>query len=204
MIKITSEIVPPLDVNCYIITDEDSGNRLIVDVGNGFQKIMQLFGKDHNIVGALFTHGHFDHAVDGYKFGKQGIRTYMTEKDNEILSTSANLGRYCGVKTTPYSVDEFLEEKDYNIGGIMFKVIFTPGHTAGSCCFLVGDTLLSGDTLFYGSYGRCDFPTGNFEQIKKSIKDKLFTLPPETKVYPGHGEPTTIGEETRSNPINEY
>ena len=96
-----------------------------------------------------------------------------------------------------------MKEGDYEIGGIKFSVIFTPGHTAGSCCFLFGDVLISGDTLFYGGYGRTDFPTGSFDDIKKSINNKLFALPRSTKVYPGHGEPTTIGEEIRSNPVNE-
>lgn len=201
--KILTKIVPPLDVNCYTIIDETTDNRLIIDVGAGFDEIMKDNPQKEKIVGALFTHGHFDHAVDGYKFQNIGVKTYITETDNEILSNSKNLGKYCGVKTTPYVADVFLKEGDYEIGGIKFSVILTPGHTAGSCCFLFGDVLISGDTLFYGGYGRTDFPTGSFDDIKKSIKDKLFALPCGTKVYPGHGEPTTIGEEIRSNPVNE-
>ena len=204
MIKIITRIVPPLNVNCYEVIDENTDNRLIVDVGGGFKEVLSDIEDKSKIVGALFTHGHFDHALSGYQFAKTGVKTYITEKDNELLSSDGNLGRYFGVKTVPYVADEFLKEGDTEIGGIKFRTIYTPGHTAGSCCFFFGDTLLSGDTLFYGSFGRADFPTGSIEDLNKSIKEKLFTLPADTKVYPGHGEPTTIGEEIRHNPINEY
>lgn len=204
MIKIITRIVPPLDANCYEVIDESTDNRLIIDVGGGFDDVLESVGNKGKIVGALFTHGHFDHALDGYKFSDRGVKTYITEKDNELLSNSGNLGRYFGVKTVPYTADAFLKEGDTEIGGIKFRTIFTPGHTAGSCCFLFGNTLLSGDTLFYGSFGRTDFPTGNFNELKNSIKEKLFALPPDTKVYAGHGEPTTIGEEIKYNSINEY
>ena len=94
--KILTKIVPPLDVNCYTIIDETTDNRLIIDVGAGFDEIIKDNPQKEKIVGALFTHGHFDHAVDGYKFQNIGVKTYITETDNEILSNSKNLGQYCG------------------------------------------------------------------------------------------------------------
>ena len=202
---IIRNVVPPLNANCYIVADERTNNCLIVDVGGGYDEIMKTIKEcKFTPVGAIFTHGHYDHALDGYKLKNAGIPVYIMEKDEELLQGRGNLARYCGVKMTPFTADGYLTEGDCRVGDVKFKTIFTPGHTAGSCCFLFGDTLLSGDCLFKGNFGRCDFPSGSIEDMKNSVFVKLYSMPDETVVYPGHGEPTTIGEEKKGNPLNEY
>ena len=100
------------------------------------------------------------------------------------------------------SIKNFVNEGDvFKIGDIEIKAISTPGHTKGGTCYIVGDKLFSGDTLFKGSVGRCDLPEGNFNDIVKSVKEKLFTLPDDTEVFTGHGAKTTIGFEKKYNEI---
>lgn len=203
--NIIRQVVPPLNVNCYIVADEKTKNCILFDVGGGFDKVKELTDSlGYKIVGAAFTHGHYDHALDGQKVKDSGIPVYVTRKDEELLQGRGNLARYCGVKMQPFAATEYLAEGDYEIGEFKFKVLYTPGHTAGSCCFSFGDFLLCGDTLFKGNYGRCDFPSGSLDDMKKSVFDKLFTLPENTVLYPGHGEPTTVGDEIKDNPINDY
>lgn len=203
--KITKIIVPPLDVNCYIVEDENSHNCILFDVGGGYEEVINI-AKDRKLtpVAAIFTHGHFDHVLDGEKVKMSGIKVYMTEKDEKLFDGRGDLARYCGVKFTPFKPDFYLEEKDYNICGIKFSTIFTPGHTAGSCCFLFDNFILSGDTLFKGNFGRYDFPTGSLSELKGSIKNKIFNLSDNLIVYPGHGEHTVLGWEKEHNAINEY
>lgn len=203
--NIIRQIVPPLNVNCYILADEKTKNCIVIDAGGGYDVVKQTTDSlGYKIIGAAFTHGHYDHALDGHKFKENGVPVYITQKDEELLQGRGNLARYCGVKMQPFTSDGYLTEGDNEIGEFKFKVLFTPGHTAGSCCFLFGDTLFCGDTLFKGNYGRCDFPSGSMEDMKKSIFGKLFLLPVGTILYPGHGEPTTIGDEIKDNPINDY
>lgn len=197
-------VVPPLDANCYIIKADDNNNCIAVDVGGGYEKVKEIiYGRGYNLVAAVFTHGHFDHVLDGAKIKNDGVKIYMTEKDEKLFDGRGDLARYCGVKFTPFKADGYLEEKEYDLGGVKFSVKFTAGHTAGSCCLLFDGFLLSGDTLFKGTFGRYDFPSGSLEELKKSIVEELFVLPDDTVVYSGHGAPTTIGEEKENNEINE-
>ena len=115
------------------------------------------------------------------------------------MNVSEMAGRACTVKANEF----FADGQEMTIEGMTFRVILTPGHTAGSCCYYFEEDgiLVSGDTLFQESVGRTDFPTGSFSEIVRSIKEKLFVLPDEVKVYPGHGETTTVGYEKIHNPF---
>ncbi|MDO5311249.1 MAG: MBL fold metallo-hydrolase, partial [Clostridia bacterium] len=115
-----------------------------------------------------------------------------------------NICHYVGVEYEPIKPDKIFKDGDIlDFCGNSIRVIHTPGHTEDSVCLLCGNTLISGDTLFRRSIGRWDHPTGDMKQEMDSIKNKLMTLPDDTLVYPGHGAPTTIGEERRENPYVE-
>ena len=149
-------------------------------------------------------HGHFDHiwgANELRRLSGAPIYAYEEEKkvcENAAMNVSDQAGRPETVIPDHYVKDGELLE----FAGMRFRLIATPGHTAGSCCYYMEEEkiLLSGDTLFEGSVGRTDFPTGSMSSLVRSIKDKLLVLPEDVTVYPGHGEKTTIGDEKKYNP----
>ncbi len=192
-------IVGPVRTNCYIVYQEGSDKAVIIDPGDdAFEIEYRMNTLKVKPVAILLTHGHFDHigAVNTLK-EHFGIEVYAFRDEKEILTTDKNLGRMVGERITveadKYLTDGFVTE----IAGMHFKVIHTPGHTIGSCCYLMEEEkiLFSGDTLFYHSHGRTDFPTGSQSAIIRSIVDKLLVLDDDIIVYPGHEEDTTIGSE---------
>ena len=151
----------------------------------------------------MLTHCHFDHILGVKKIKEETNATiFISEQDKDGLKDS-RLSLASEVRQAQHSVEA--DELIYNNTLIPFydtdiKVISTPGHTKGSVCFLIKDKLFSGDTLFSGSIGRTDFPTGNYGEIKESLK-KLLKLNENIVVYPGHGEATTIKDEKNFNPF---
>ena len=192
--------------NCYFIYDDDTKEMLLVDPAGEADKLTRLI-TEHGLkpVAILLTHGHFDHigAVDEIRKAYE-IPVYCHEAEKQILENAAyNLSTWMGTGFT-VKPDKLLQDgEEIRLAGFSIKVIVTPGHTKGSCCyyFVEDGFLISGDTLFQESYGRTDFPTGSMSELARSIKEKLFVLPDETPVYSGHGEPTTIAHEKRYNPI---
>ena len=204
MIEYLVNSVPPLGANCYTVYDTESKNCLIIDLGGDFSKILdQTKRLGLNVKAVLLTHGHFDHVAGAKHCKETGIPVYISQEDSKMLSSMSNLSEYAGYGALSFNADCILKEGINEIGGIRFEVIKTPGHTAGSICLLFGNKLFSGDTLFALSYGRYDFPTGDFSQLKNSILNKLFTLDGEIEVLPGHEGRTTIKHERKYNPINE-
>lgn len=191
------------DSNSYVVYDDETKNCLIIDLGGDFCEVEKII-KQHNLnlKGILLTHAHYDHIAGAIGCVERGIDVYISTGDAQKLSNSDNLHRLFGEPPISVSYTATLSEGKTTIGGIEFEVIETPGHTSGSLCFLFGNLLFSGDTLFCGSFGRYDFPSGDFNLLKKSINEKLFTLSDDIKVLPGHEEPTTIEHEKISNPIN--
>ncbi len=199
-----------MGTNCYILYREDQKKAVIVDPGADGSNILNRCRELSVTAEAiLLTHGHFDHimAVNDITGEFPGAKIYAGEVEKEMLFNPAvNLSSSFG---GDYSVhaDELVKDGDIlRLAGISFQVLSTPGHTSGSVCYLVLEegVLLSGDTLFKESLGRTDLPTGNQSQIIKSITERLFTLPEDTLVYPGHGDPTTIGYEKTNNPVAFY
>jgi len=191
-------------INTYIIANE-TGRAVIVDPGFEVDKIFAKLEKHNLLVDAiLLTHGHFDHIchIDVLR-EKTGAEVWLHSEEVPVITcVEANGSKaYC---EEPYTVkaDKFFGEGTYKFGGIGIQIIHTPGHTAGSCCFLVKkvNTLITGDTLFNGGIGRSDFATGNNEQLIKSIKTKILTMPGDTIVLPGHGMKTNVGLEAETNP----
>ena len=190
--------------NCYFVYEEGSGKALVFDPADRGDYILEsLKDKGFTVDAILLTHGHFDH-IWGVPRLKElsGAKLYAYEKEQELcgspsMNISAQAGRALGV--TPDEL--FRDGEEFVISGIRGKVIATPGHTGGSCCYYFEEDkiLISGDTLFQESVGRTDFPTGSMGTLIRSIRERLLVLPEDVKVYPGHGPSTTIGYEKENN-----
>lgn len=203
MVSIKCFQVGYLQTNCYVITEDNSNNAVLIDTGGGFGKITDYLESTGKIaVAVLFTHGHFDHITDAYKWQKCGAELYIHALDAEMLEGKHNLAEEMGL-TLPYvKADVIVNDGDVlNFGFIKFKVIHTPGHTKGGVCYELDDKyLFSGDTVFYHSYGRTDFYGGDFNELENSVK-KILNTDIDKIIYPGHGESTTIKEEKHFNPL---
>jgi len=205
-IKIGRMVLSMCQTNCYFIYQEESKDCIVVDPADQGAKIYNALTNHGFTIQAIFlTHGHFDH-IWGSKEVKElsGAPIYAYEQEKNLLNSERlNVSKGVG---RPYTVDAdiYLQDgEELTVAGMTCKCIATPGHTGGSCCFYFADAgiLVSGDTLFQESVGRTDLPTGNMRTLINSIRDKLFVLPEETKVYPGHGESTTIDYEKKYNPF---
>ncbi|MCL4244026.1 MAG: MBL fold metallo-hydrolase [Candidatus Dadabacteria bacterium] len=193
--------------NCYILGDEKTNEGILIDPGEQIDDIMREVKKSGlKITKIVNTHTHIDH-VAGAEAAKKalGVGFYIHPEEVpvlELLPESAQRFPQFGDVEVP-EVEGFVEEGDeVEIGGLRAKVLHTPGHTWGSICLVIGDVVISGDTLFAGSVGRVDLTGGtSMAELVGSIKSKLMPLPDSYKVYPGHGPATTIGIEKKSNPF---
>lgn len=206
MMKIEKFVLGALQTNSYLILNEDTKEVLIVDPATCPDYVVSHVKSNGYVPkGILLTHGHFDHVMGIEKWVElYDIPVYLHEEEKEVLATpnlnlSVMMGKY-------YSYDKVQTLKDGEIlelAGFSFKVIHTPGHTKGGCCYYEEseEVLISGDTLFHSSVGRSDFPTGSMSTLIKSIKEKLFVLPDMVMVYPGHNSLTCIADEKKYNPF---
>lgn len=196
--------VGPLGVNCYLAGDEAGREAIIIDPGADAEAIISSVEKLKLDVKLLVvTHGHFDHtgALKALKDATNaGIAIH--KDDAPMLNKKDPIAASFGFSfPVPPPADKLLSDGEkITIGKLIFQVIHTPGHTPGCICLLVGNKLFSGDTLFYSGVGRTDLPGGSTRIIQESIRGRLFTLPDDTVVYPGHGPETTIGQEKQGNP----
>ena len=200
-------VLGPVQTNVYFIINDDTKECIIADPADQAERIISFIEKEGlKPAAVILTHGHYDHiaAVDGV-LNKWEIPVYASSNEERLLSdvelnhSLMSYGRGITLKADVWLSDG----EDFDAAGIHLKCIHTPGHTEGSCCYLIDSmkALISGDTLFEGSIGRTDLPTGNVPQMKKSLAEKIKTLPDELTVYPGHGGVTTIGDEKRWNPF---
>lgn len=199
-------VLGSVSTNCYLLKNKETAELLIVDPADHPEvissKIKELQAKP---VAILLTHGHYDHILAAEEIRKEyGIPVYACEKEAAtLLDSSANLSGY-GNRPCSLRADILLADLQvFEVAGFSVQMLHTPGHTEGSCCYYLKDEgiLFSGDTLFYGSVGRTDFPGGSTAQIVQSLHKLVDNLPEETEVYPGHDMSTTIGYEKRYNPF---
>ena len=202
-------VLGPVATNTYLLYDRDNRDTIIIDPSGKAEKIIQAV-EDNKLKpkAILLTHGHFDHIMSADEVRRYyEIKIYGYEKEKDLFENGANntSKRFSGKEFT-VDVDIFFDDNtELKFLGYNFKVIHTPGHTKGSVCFYIEeeDLLISGDTLFCRSYGRCDLYSGNHDDMIESIK-KLFLLKDETLVLPGHERFTNIADEKRSNEILRY
>jgi len=207
--RISNYVCGPLGVNTYIVQDEGTGKAVIIDAAEFFCELKEhidRIGKE-NIAAILLTHCHFDHTM-----GAAELRDY-TGAPVMIHNLEQNWvddPEYNGVKyfmmasgTRFPKPDKVMHNGDViEFGDSSLTVMHTPGHSPGSCCFVSGDVIFSGDTLFQVSVGRTDLPGGNSRHLRESLS-RLTAMDDDCKVYPGHGSPTTIGYERQNNPFME-
>jgi hydroxyacylglutathione hydrolase len=197
--------VGPLQCNCHILADKATKEAVVVDPGDDADEILRRV-KGYTVRALLHTHCHFDHMTATRKVAEAtGAEILIHKSDKALydaLATQYEVFQMGGKPEDPLPVKRFLKDGDrIGFGKHSLKVLYTPGHTQGSCCFHLEGLLLSGDTLFRRSIGRTDFPGGDAEQEAESIRTRLYTLDPETVVFPGHGEQTKIEEERAENPF---
>ncbi len=216
---------PPIDNNNYLIVDDETKEAALIDcsaidiwdkisVQNGFVDVTsagsnrsELFGIKLKYI--LLTHGHFDHIAgirnDYFHYSDsnhtEGVEVLMHKGDVDWLNNVNQFMPMFGMPlmTIPVITRYIDDGNIIKLGNSDIKVIYTPGHTQGGVCYYVDGNLFSGDTIFRESVGRCDLEGGDFEQLVKSIREKIYTLPDETVIYPGHGKSTTVGWEKSHN-----
>ena len=193
-----------LQANCYIVETEHAA--VVIDPGY-LEKQMTSYVAENpdKIKFILLTHRHFDHVNAANALRKMtGAKIVIHELDegglfSDLLSLASMAGNFYGHADPDAHADVYVDEGDtVTAGEMVFKVLYTPGHSEGGVCYLCENNLFSGDTLFKGSIGRTDFPSSNNMEMRESL-DRLCTLPDETVVYPGHGDMTTIGYEKQTN-----
>jgi len=199
-------ILGMVSTNCYFLKNKENGELLIIDPADAPERIKEkVCEMEGQPVGILLTHGHYDHILAAEAIRKEyGISIYACRQEKPLLGDStANLSAYSGPGCS-LSADVWLTDLEvFEAAGFSIQMLHTPGHTKGSCCYYLKDEeiLFSGDTLFYGSVGRTDFPGGSTAEIVQSLHKLVDSLPEETEVFPGHDMSTTIGYEKRYNPF---
>jgi glyoxylase-like metal-dependent hydrolase (beta-lactamase superfamily II) len=210
MLHIQSFTFNPVQENTYVLYNE-KGAACIIDPGcyfSGEEQALKGFLETHNLTPELLlnTHCHLDH-IFGNRFIHKtyGLTLHLHPLEKQVLDLGPVSGQLWQLPFDNYDGDlHYINEGEgIQLGDDTLEILLTPGHSPGSVCFYNKEHrfLIGGDVLFNGSVGRTDLPGGDFKILEQSIKTKLYTLPDDVVVYPGHGEPTTIGKERRSNPF---
>jgi len=195
----------PLDVNCYILGCEKTKKAVVIDPGGNVQQILAILARHQlDLEMIINTHGHFDH-IGGNKELKEktGASLLVHRLDRSLLIQARETAAIFGLSASPSPepTRELVGREQLNVGDLSLRVLHTPGHSRGGICLYTEGHLFSGDTLFAGSIGRTDLPEGDYSQLIASIREQLLPLPEDTRVYPGHGPSTTIGDEKQHNPF---
>jgi len=194
----------PYGQNIYVYYNEETREGVIIDASDSLETVKHLVVDNAlKIKAVLLTHGHFDHIFRAKEICKFIDAPLYAHEDEAALLQSPEMNRsdYRGLNITARPDKLFRDGDVFDVGGVSLKVIHTPGHTAGGVCYYdaANGVIFTGDTLFRETIGRTDMPTGDHATLVKSINEKLFILPDEVTVYPGHGEASTIGHEKKNN-----
>ena len=197
-------VVGPIDVNCYVISDSETRHGMVIDPGGSGEKILRCLEQDQVQLDMIVnTHAHADHigAVDFLR-EKTGAPLCVHELEAPLLIDSRkNLSAFMGYDFVTKPADRYLQDdEEIRIGNLSFRVIATPGHSPGGICLYGEGALFSGDSLFQGSIGRCDFPGSSEADLVRNLLTRILPLPGETKVFPGHGPASSIAWEKKYNP----
>ena len=202
-------MVGVIGTNCYLAANEDTKEGFILDPGGDAQRIAREVRRmEMHPQAILLTHGHADHISGISELEKQiQVPVWALDREKAVLhDTEANLtAEFGGGQGFTLDASRYLTDgEQFVLAGVKIRVIWTPGHTAGSCCYYLPEAgvLFSGDTLFAQSYGRTDMPTGSEREMVHSVRDILLRLPAATKVFPGHMGFTTIADERAGNPLS--
>lgn len=198
-------VVGMIQANCYVVADETTREAVVIDPGGDTPVILRaLETRKLKLVAVVATHGHFDH-VEGLAAMKRATSAPILahKGDLPLIQGMTGQGLLFGIRVeaapTP---DRFVEDGEtIAFGGYTLTVLHTPGHSPGSVSLLVGKSVFVGDLVFAGSIGRTDLQGGDYDVLLRSVRTKIFALPDDTVVYPGHGPATTVGTEKRTNPF---
>lgn len=205
--KVTTIVVGPFEVNCYLYWDESTCDAVVIDPGADAARIVAAIEKaDLKLRAILLTHGHGDHIAAVKEIKERfDLPLYIGRGEEDLLKNpSANVSALVGYPIVAPQPDHLVEDEELvQLGSINLRVLSTPGHTPAGVCYLdeSAGRLFCGDCLFWGSIGRTDFPGGSLERLLESIRTKILTLPDGVICYPGHGPETTVGAERLNNPF---
>lgn len=222
MLKVSKYVTGVVQTNVYFCYDDETRECVIIDPAANAPRIIKIAEEELHLtpVAILLTHGHFDHIMAAKDVATHfAVKMFACEDEAETLADpKRNLSGNFGVEIAlkPGEYETFRDGDELHYLGRAWKVLETPGHTPGSCCFYIADglsfrkegeaepkiypVLFSGDTLFKESFGRTDFPGGSQDAIVKNIVQKLLVLPADTSVFPGHEAQSSIGNEQKYNP----
>jgi len=202
-VKIETIVVGQLDTNCYVLSDEETREAVIVDPGDEPEKISAYIDANNLVPKYIvFTHAHYDHVCAVKELKERYLADIvMHEAESGTYTETKRLCLSWGYDEADFPQPDLLvrEGDDIRTGRTSLTVVHTPGHTPGGICLKGDGVLFSGDTLFHGSVGRTDLPGGNMVHLQASLQ-KIMHLPPDTRIYCGHEEETTIALEMRTNP----
>lgn len=192
-----------IGTNCYIVTDEQTKKGVIIDPGAYGDKIVKALPKDYDFTHILITHPHYDHFNAADEVKKHTGAKICVHENVTMVENFTQTHLFTHINGDKISYDYKIKDGEtITVGSMRFNAIYTPGHSEASCCFVLEDSIFCGDLLFYLDVGRTDMQTGSFKLLQSSLNKlkQLYAKQGDFKVYPGHGQATTLKFEIDNNP----